>query len=111
MQDYEACLDTVLFHSHRLQPATVTTLLGCFNLPVYASKLLEGEPKQAMRAGEQSSGWAKEESAKVKDVICLSTLTCHAEDDAASSSYTQQLQAAAALSSGTRSTSSWCCFV
>lgn len=66
LHDFEACLDTVLFHSHRLLPATVTTLLACFSLPVYASKLLEGEEtKKALGPGEQSSGWAREESARV----------------------------------------------
>lgn len=66
LHDFEACLDTVLFHSHRLLPATVTTLLGCFSLPVYASKLLEGEePSRDLGPGEQSSGWAREESARV----------------------------------------------
>ena len=66
LHDYEACLDTVLFHSHRLLPATVTTLLGCFSLPVYASKLLEEEGgRRSSGAGEGSSGWAREESARV----------------------------------------------
>ena len=75
LHEFEACLDTVLFHSHRLLPATVTTLLGCFSLPVYASKLLEGDPKKAVGAGEQSSGWAREESARVSEwhFIMMST--------------------------------------
>ena len=68
LHDFETCLDTVLFHSHRLLPATVTTLLACFSLPVYASKLLEGEETtKAPGAGEQSSSWAREESARVSE--------------------------------------------
>ena len=65
LHDFEACLETVLFHSPRLLPATVTTLLACFSLPVYASKLLQGAPEQATGAGEQSSGWTRKEAAKV----------------------------------------------
>ena len=68
LHDFESCLDTVLFHSHRLLPATVTTLLGCFSLPVYASKLLEGkETKKVQGPGEQISGWAREETARVSE--------------------------------------------
>lgn len=67
MQDYEACLETVLFHSHRLLPATVGSLLGCFHLDQYASRLLEEESGEAAQVEVEGSGWAREETAKVND--------------------------------------------
>lgn len=66
MQDFEACLETVLFHSHRLLPATVTTLLGCFHLSQYASRLLEDTPREeARQADVEGSGWFREDTARV----------------------------------------------
>lgn len=62
---FEACLETVLLHSHRLLPATVHTLLTCFTLPLYAIKLLDGDPDRGPQGAEQSSGRAREESARV----------------------------------------------
>ena len=67
MQDFEACLDTVLFHSHRLLPATVTSLLGCFDLSQYASRLLEEQPKEATQVEVEGSGWSREDTAKVSE--------------------------------------------
>ena len=65
MQDYEACLETVLFHSHRLLPATVGSLLGCFHLDQYARQLLEEESGEAAQVEVEGSGWAREGTAKV----------------------------------------------
>ena len=66
MQDFEACLETVLAHSHRLLPATVTTLLGCFHLSQYASRLLEETPQEeARQADAEGSGWPREDTARV----------------------------------------------
>ncbi|DBA95921.1 TPA: hypothetical protein ACH3X1_001448 [Trebouxia sp. C0004] len=64
MQDYEACLDTVLFHSHRLLPATVTSLLGCFHLSQYAGRLLQEQPGGAAQAEAEGITWSREEIAR-----------------------------------------------
>ena len=66
MQDYEACLDTVLFHSHRLLPATVTSLLGCFHLSQYAGRLLQEQPGEAAQAEAGGSAWSREDAGRVR---------------------------------------------
>lgn len=72
LQDFEACLDTILFHSHRLLPATVTSLLSCFDLTQYASRLLEGQSPRGKRAeqDEGSSGpWSGEDAVKAQSLL------------------------------------------
>ena len=65
LQDFEACLDTILFHSHRLLPATVTSLLSCFDLSQYASRLLEDQSAKATEEDEGSSApWHSQDDAK-----------------------------------------------
>ncbi|KAL0036203.1 hypothetical protein WJX79_007899 [Trebouxia sp. C0005] len=79
MQDYEACLDTVLFHSHRLLPATVTSLLGCFHLSLYAGRLLQEQPGEAEPGEARGSAWSREDTARAPGVtkvlnLALATL-------------------------------------
>ena len=65
LQDFEACLDTILFHSHRLLPATVTSLLSCFDLGQYASRLLEDQSGGATEEDQGSSApWHSQDTAK-----------------------------------------------
>lgn len=66
MQDYEACLDTVLFHSHRLLPATVTSLLGCFHVSQYAGRLLQEQTGEAAQAEAEGGAWSREDTARVR---------------------------------------------
>jgi len=66
MQDYEACLDIVLFHSHRLLPATVTSLLGCFHLSQYGGRLLQEQPGEAAQGEAGGSAWSREDTARVR---------------------------------------------
>ena len=72
LQDFEACLDTILFHGHRLLPATVETLLGCFDLTQYASQLLEAESPRKAEQGDPNASWGREDEPKVCHVASMS---------------------------------------
>ena len=72
LQDFEACLDTILFHSHCLLPAMVKSVLSCFDLTQYASRLLEGQSPMGKRAeqDEGSSGpWSGGDAVKAQFLL------------------------------------------